>query len=71
MQKALTSFVLSLVTLAPLWALAAVSDEGGANAPVETVSAGVIVLFGVLFIGAIVGFFVYMWWLSKKEKSDK
>jgi hypothetical protein len=44
-------------------------DEGkGANAPVETVQMGYVILFGVIFVGSIVGFFWYLWWSGRKRK---
>jgi len=52
-------------------ALAAMGDEGGAAAaPVDTVGTIYIVLFGIIFIGMIVGFFIYLWMSDDKKKPE-
>jgi len=52
-------------------ALAAMGDEGGvASAPVETVSTIYIIIFGVIFVGMIVGFFVYLYWTDGEKKPE-
>ena len=51
------------------WALAAKLEEGAASAPAETVSLVYVALFLILFIGMIVGFFIYMWYLEKQKKA--
>ena len=65
------SNILRLVLfLMPAWALAAAKEmESAADAPAETVSMVYVVIFGIIFVGMIVGFFVYLWWLEKKKKS--
>jgi hypothetical protein len=45
-------------------------SEGGGGPPAETVSLVWVVVFGVLFVGAIVAFFVYLWWNERKSKKD-
>jgi dipeptide/tripeptide permease len=50
--------------------LAAVREEP-ASAPVETVSMVYVVVFGLLFVGMIVGFFIYLWMNDKGEPQDK
>ena len=67
MQKVLSAAVLLLLSL-PL--LAATKELDGANAPVQTVDMIYVVIFGILFIGGIVGFFVYLWWSDRDKKSD-
>jgi hypothetical protein len=67
MQKVLSAIVLCLLSL-PL--LAATKEMEGANAPVETVGVIYVVIFGILFIGGIVGFFIYLWWSDRDKKSD-
>jgi hypothetical protein len=61
--------VLSAVTLflmsSPLFAAAKEMDP---NAPSETVSVVWVIIFGVIFIGSIVGFFWYLWWNERKQK---
>src|SRR5262245_23283213 len=64
---------LSALTLLLLssWALAATKEMQGANAPVETVDTIWVVVFVVIFIGSIVGFFVYLYWSDRKQKPDQ
>lgn len=68
MQKLLSSVVFFLMSL-PV--LAATEDVGRADAPVETVGMVYVVIFGVLFIGSIVGFFIYLYMNEKKSKKDQ
>ena len=68
MQKFLSSVVFFLMSLPVLAATEAMSK---ADAPAETVSMVYVVIFGVIFIGSIVGFFIYLFMSDKKEKSDK
>ncbi len=49
--------------------LAYAQDDGAAIPPSETVSVIWVAVFGVLFVGMIVGFFVYLWWNEKKNKN--
>lgn len=67
MRKALSAVVLFLMSL-PI--LAATKELEGANAPVETVDTIYIVLFIIIFIGSIVGFFIYLFWADRNKKSD-
>ena len=67
MKNYLTSIFLFLLS-SPL--LAVVREEP-AQAPVETVSMVYIVIFGVLFVGMIVGFFIYLWMSDKSKSQDK
>jgi len=41
------------------------------NAPSETVSMVWVIVFGVLFIGTIVGFFIYLFYSDKNGKPGK
>jgi len=66
MRKLLSAVALFLL---PAWALAAV-NEAVANAPADQVDTIYVVIFGVLFFGLIILFFVWMWWDSKKKKPD-
>jgi hypothetical protein len=43
-------------------------DEGASIPPAETVSVVWVALFGILFMGMIVGFFVYLWWKERHRK---
>lgn len=63
MNKLLSLFL----SLMPVFALAAAEDQA-ASAPAETVSMVYVAIFGIIFIGMIVGFFVYLWWNEKDEK---
>jgi hypothetical protein len=38
--------------------------------PTETNVIG-IVIFGILFVGGCVGFFVYLWWVDKHKKQNE
>ncbi|HKU70124.1 MAG TPA: hypothetical protein VJQ51_04735 [Burkholderiales bacterium] len=67
MKNFLTSIFLFVLS-SPL--LAAVREEP-ASAPVETVSMVYVVVFGLLFVGMIIGFFIYLWMSDKSEPQDK
>jgi uncharacterized membrane protein YcfT len=62
--SAVTLFLMSGTLFAAL-------KEMDPNAPSETVSVVWVIVFGVIFIGAIVGFFVYLWHTEKNSKSGK
>ncbi len=64
MNKLLSTLLLLLLQL-PL--LAAAQERDVANAPVETVSMVYVVIFGLIFVGMIVGFFIYLFMSDKKE----
>ena len=65
--------LLSAVTLFLMscWAFAATKEMDGPSAPVETVDPIYVVVFLVLFVGSIIGFFDYLYLNNKKEKSDQ
>jgi phosphotransferase system glucose/maltose/N-acetylglucosamine-specific IIC component len=67
MQKVLSAIVLFLMSL-PI--LAATKELEGANAPVETVDTIYVVIFGIIFVGGVIGFFVYLFWTDRDKKSD-
>lgn len=67
-MKLLSAVSLFLVSC---WAFAATKEIEGASAPVETVDTIYVVLFVVVFIAMIVGFFVYLFMNDKGEKSDR
>ncbi|HKA40193.1 MAG TPA: hypothetical protein VKD25_10505 [Burkholderiales bacterium] len=52
------------------WAFAATKEMEGANAPVETVDTVWVVVFVVLFVVSIIGFFIYLF-MTDKKKSDQ
>ena len=68
MQKFLSSAIFFLMSL-PV--LAATEGMSKADAPAETVGMVYVVIFAVLFIGSIVGFFIYLFMTDKKEKPGK
>jgi hypothetical protein len=59
--------VLSLLAAAAAYA----QDEAASSAPPETVSIIYVALFGLVFIGMIVGFFVYLFWRERDVKAEK
>ena len=67
-MRHILSSIFLFVLSSPL--LAALREEPAA-APVETVSMVYVVVFGLLFVGMIVGFFIYLWMNDKKETQDK
>jgi len=67
MKKILSTVIFFLMSF-PV--LAAVSEMDAKSAPPETVSTVYVVLFGILFVGIVAGFFIYLWW-STKDKSDQ
>jgi len=68
MQKFLSSAVFFLMSL-PV--LAATQEMDKAIAPADTVDTVYVVIFGVIFIGMIIGFFVYLFMSDKEANSDK
>ena len=65
MQKFLSSAVFFLMSL-PV--LAATQEMDKANAPADTVDTVYVVIFGIIFIGMIVGFFIYLFMSDKADK---
>jgi heme/copper-type cytochrome/quinol oxidase subunit 2 len=65
--------ILSAITLFLMscWAFAATKEMEGASAPVDTVDMIYVVIFIVIFVGSIIGFFVYLWMNEKKQKPDQ
>lgn len=66
MNKLLSTLFVLLLQF-PL--LAAAQEREVANAPVETVSMVYVVAFGVIFVGMIAGFFIYLF--AKKEEPQQ
>ena len=66
MFKALIPFTFWLLSSAAF----AATKEIEQGAPVETVDMIYVILFGVVFIGMIVGFFVWMWISDGKKPED-
>ena len=48
----------------------AAKELDAASAPAETVSMVYVVIFGILFVGMIVGFFIYLWMSDSKKKAE-
>jgi len=67
MSKFLSAVMLFLMS-SPLFAALKEMDP---NAPSETVSVVWVIVFGVIFVGAIVGFFIYLWHTEKKRKPEE
>ena len=65
MKKFLSSAVFFLMSL-PV--LAATQEMDKANAPADTVDTVYVVIFGIIFIGMIVGFFIYLFMSDKTDK---
>lgn len=65
--------LLSMVSLflTSCWALAANMEEAANAPPVPTVSMVYVVLFIVLFLGLIIGFFGYLFWNEKRKTRDQ
>ena len=68
MSRFLSAVTLFLMS-SPLFAAAKEMDA--ANAPADTVSMIWVIVFLVIFIGSIVGFFWYLWWNERKGKTEK
>lgn len=68
MSKFLSAVALFLMS-SPLFA--ALRDLDAANAPAETVDVVWVIVFGVIFIGSIIGFFIYLWHTDKNGKPGK
>lgn len=68
MSKFLSVLTLYLLS-SPLFS--ATQEMEAVAAAGDTVSMVWVVLFVVLFVGSIVGFFIYMWISEKKNKTEK
>lgn len=61
---------LAAVTFALLPLIARAADVESPPPPPADVSPWGIIIFGVIFIGMIVGFGVYMWYRERSRKQD-
>lgn len=68
MSRFLSAVALFLM-FSPLFA--AMKEMDAANAPAETVSVFWVIVFGVIFIGSIVGFFIFLWHTEKNRKPEE
>lgn len=57
------------LTSSPLFAVA--KEMEAATAPAETVDMIWVIVFGVIFIGSIIGFFIYLWHTEKNRKPEE
>jgi heme/copper-type cytochrome/quinol oxidase subunit 2 len=64
MSGYLSALVLFLVACSA-WA----QDEGVGGPPAETVALIWVAVFGFIFVGMIVGFFLYVWWRERRSKN--
>lgn len=67
MLKLLSAVMLFLMS-SPLFAAA--KEMEAASPPSETVDLVWVVVFGVIFVGMIIGFFVYLWHTEKNRKAE-
>ena len=67
MSKLLSAITLFLLS-SPL--LAATKEMDAASAPAETVDMVWVVVFIILFIGSIIGFFIYLFMTDKDKKAE-
>jgi len=67
MSKFLSAVTLFLMS-SPLFAALKEMDP---NAPAETVDMIWVIVFGVIFIGSIVAFFIYLWYKDKNRKPEQ
>jgi hypothetical protein len=67
MSKLLSAVTLFLMSM-PV--LAATREMDAASAPAETVDMVWVVVFAVIFIGGIVGFFIYLFATDKGKKPE-
>jgi hypothetical protein len=66
MSRCLPAMVLFLLVCS-----AFAQEEGAANVPPsETVGLIWVAIFGVIFVGMIVGFFGYLWWRERNQKPE-
>lgn len=68
MSKFLSAVTLFLMS-SPLFAAA--KEMEAATAPAETVDMVWVIVFGVVFIGSVIGFFIYLWYNEKNRKQEK
>jgi hypothetical protein len=50
---------------------AAAKEMEAATAPSETVDVIWVIAFGVVFLGSVIGFFVYLWHTEKNRKREE
>jgi uncharacterized membrane protein YjjB (DUF3815 family) len=50
---------------------AAAREMEAATAPSETVDMVWVIAFGIVFLGSIIGFFVYLWHIERNRKREE
>ena len=68
MSKFVSAVALFLMS-SPLFAAA--KEMEAATAPAETVDIMWVIVFGVVFIGSVIGFFIYLWIHEKNRKQER
>lgn len=66
----MSRYLSALVSFLVAGSVYAQDEIAGRGPPTETVSLVWVVVFGVIFVGMIVGFFLYLWWNERKKKND-
>ena len=69
MKKLLSAISMFLMSCG--LAFAAPREMEGATAPADTVDVIYVVIFVVIFLASIIGFFVYLFLNEKKQKPDQ
>jgi hypothetical protein len=69
MKKLLSAISMFLMSCG--LAFAATREMEGATAPADTVDVIYVVIFVVVFLASIIGFFVYLFLNEKKQKPDQ
>jgi dipeptide/tripeptide permease len=69
MQSLLSTVLVFFMTSLP--ALAAVKELDAASKPAETVDMVWVVIFGIAFVGMIVGFLIYLFMRKEEEVEQK
>ena len=67
MYKAYQWLSTFVAMLFPAWLAA---QEMAPEKPAETVNLVYVAIFGVIFVGMIVGFFIYLWLNERKQKKS-
>jgi hypothetical protein len=67
MLKFLSAFTLFLMS-SPLFAAA--KELEAATPPAEPVDMVWVIVFGVIFVGMIIAFFVYLWYTERNRKAE-
>lgn len=69
MQKILSTLTTAMLLCLPM--LAAAQEREAPSVPSETVSTVYVAVFGVIFVGMIIGFFIYLFVSDKKQGTEQ